>query len=155
MFSLISAGYRCKYIWLVFSYIYTTELIVYQLIILAADIASDLYLAALPLYRLWRLRMPSPQRRLIRLVFSTSLLTLVVVFILLIYSYGRIFEGPGSTFVWLMIVRIEEAICIVANNLTVLLSWGYKVFFGDADLDEEYTKYDTPRSWEHSGRSAV
>ncbi|KAF9002136.1 hypothetical protein BDQ17DRAFT_1243536, partial [Cyathus striatus] len=49
-----------------------------------SDIAGDLFLVTLPLHRLWRLRLPLAQRRLVRLVFSTSLLMLTVAATLLI-----------------------------------------------------------------------
>ncbi|KAF9002143.1 hypothetical protein BDQ17DRAFT_1542465 [Cyathus striatus] len=122
---------------------------------ISTDIASDIYLAVLPLYHLWRLRLSPPQRRLVRLVFSTSLLTLIVVVIFLISSYGGIFEGPGSSFLWLMIMRIEEAVSLIASNLTVLLSWGYKAFFRDTDIDDQSNKYITPLSWARSSQSTV
>ncbi|KAF8992184.1 hypothetical protein BDQ17DRAFT_1432598 [Cyathus striatus] len=111
---------------------------------IAMDIIGDVYLAALPLYRLWRLRLPLAQRRLIRLVFSTSLLTLPPVLLVLVWSYGGIIRGPGFGLVWIMLLQMEEAISVIANNLTVLIAWCYKSYSGDIDVDAESNKYVNP-----------
>ncbi|TFK35204.1 hypothetical protein BDQ12DRAFT_568986, partial [Crucibulum laeve] len=90
------------------------------------DIICDLLLVAFPLYRLWCIKLQPAQRRLVLLVFSTSFLTLIAVVALAIVSYGKVFKGPGALLVWVMTVKIEEAISVIACNLPVLVSWGYR-----------------------------
>ncbi|KAF8999796.1 hypothetical protein BDQ17DRAFT_733387 [Cyathus striatus] len=108
------------------------------------DIVGDTILVILPLHHLWRLRLRRSQRRLILMVFSTSLLTLITAVVVVIFSYASVLRGPGGLFVWLMVTQIEEAISVIASNLTVLISWGYRVFMGDANMDTETEKYITP-----------
>ncbi|TFK35236.1 hypothetical protein BDQ12DRAFT_668731 [Crucibulum laeve] len=93
-----------------------------------ADIIGDLLLVGFPLYRLWYIKLQPAQHRLVLLVFSTSVLTLVAVVAVATVSYGRFFKGPGALLVWLMMLNVEEAVSVIACNLPVLVSWGYRVF---------------------------
>ncbi|KAF9002142.1 hypothetical protein BDQ17DRAFT_550380 [Cyathus striatus] len=117
---------------------------------MTTDIAGDIFLAALPLYRLWRLRLPLAQRRLVRLVFSTSLIPLMGAIFLLALTYSEVINGPGSLIVWTMVVHIEGAISVIANHLTVLISWGYKACVKETDIDTESNQYVTPH-WTAAG----
>ncbi|TFK32506.1 hypothetical protein BDQ12DRAFT_500209 [Crucibulum laeve] len=98
-----------------------------------SDIIGDLSLVGFPLYRLWFIKLPPAQRRLVLLVFSTSLLTLAGAVGVAIAAYGKFFRGPGGLLVWLMTVKIEEAFSVFACNLPVLLSWGYRTFSKDTE----------------------
>ncbi|TFK35205.1 hypothetical protein BDQ12DRAFT_668704 [Crucibulum laeve] len=80
---------------------------------------------------LWYIKLQPAQRRLVLLVFSTSVLTLAAAVAVAIASYGKIFKGPGALLVWLMTTNIEESISVVACNLPVLVSWGYRVYSRD------------------------
>ncbi|KAF9002138.1 hypothetical protein BDQ17DRAFT_1426098 [Cyathus striatus] len=111
---------------------------------ISTEITGDVLLTALPLYRLWNLRLPLAQRRLVRLVFSTSLLPLAVSGVLLIFTYGNFMKGPGSSLVWIIMLQVEVAMSVIASHLTVLISWGYKAFIGDADIDAESNNYINP-----------
>ncbi|KAF8982899.1 hypothetical protein BDQ17DRAFT_1437671 [Cyathus striatus] len=101
---------------------------------IAMDIIGDVYLAAC--------------------LFSTSLLTLPPVFVVLVWSYSGIIKGPGFGLVWIMLLQMEEAISVIANNLTVLIAWCYKSFSGDIDVDAESNKYVNPH-WTTSSSSVV
>ncbi|TFK35224.1 hypothetical protein BDQ12DRAFT_726168 [Crucibulum laeve] len=92
------------------------------------DIVGDLLLVGFPMYRLRCLKLQSAQRRLVLLVFSTSVLTLVAVVAVAIVSYGSVFKGPGALLVWVMTLNIEEVISVIACNLPVLVCWGYRTF---------------------------
>ncbi|TFK32512.1 hypothetical protein BDQ12DRAFT_692395, partial [Crucibulum laeve] len=85
------------------------------------------------MYRLWCIKLQPVQRRLVILVFSTSVLTLVAVGAVAIVSYGRVVKGPRVLLVWLMTTNIEEAISVTACNLPVLVFWGYRTFSSDND----------------------
>ncbi|TFK32523.1 hypothetical protein BDQ12DRAFT_500578 [Crucibulum laeve] len=85
------------------------------------------------MYRLWYIKLRPAQRRLVFLVFSTSLLTLVAVGAVAVVSYGKVVKGPEASLVWLMTMNIEEAISVIACNLPVLVFWGYRTFLSDDD----------------------
>ncbi|KAF9002166.1 hypothetical protein BDQ17DRAFT_1426127 [Cyathus striatus] len=122
---------------------------------MATGITGDIYLVTLPLYRLWRLRLPAAHRRLVRIVFSTSVITLVAAVAALIFTYGGILRGPEAWLPWMMILKAEEALSVIASNLTVLISWAFRVFSGDADdIDAESNKHVTPH-WTLSSSSNV
>ncbi len=70
------------------------------------DSFSDVLLIAIPLYQLWHISSRTSERRLIRLVFSASVITLMASIGLCIISYGKILVGPGGPLVWLMACQI-------------------------------------------------
>ncbi|TFK31968.1 hypothetical protein BDQ12DRAFT_716689 [Crucibulum laeve] len=82
---------------------------------------------------LWYIKLQPAQHRLVLLVFSTSVLNLIAVVALAIVSYGRVFKGPGALLVWVMTVKIEEAISVIACSLPVLILWRYRTFSSDDD----------------------
>ncbi|TFK32519.1 hypothetical protein BDQ12DRAFT_773016 [Crucibulum laeve] len=101
---------------------------------------------------LWYIKLQPAQRRLVLLVFSTSVLTLVAVGAAAIVSYGKVVKGSGAKLVWLMTLNIEvsnanilfdflpdfgmvlkEAISVIACNLPVLVFWGYRAFSNNDD----------------------
>ncbi|KAF9003227.1 hypothetical protein BDQ17DRAFT_1242408, partial [Cyathus striatus] len=96
---------------------------------IATDIVGDVFLAALPLYRLWSLRLPPGQRRLVRLVFSTSLLPLIVAIFLFILTYGGITKGPGSVVIWTMMIQIEVSSTSVLSYYLISLDVGSAICY--------------------------
>ena len=66
------------------------------------DVVADVMLVAVPLHQVWLIKRPANERRLVRLVFSTSILTLVASLALCVVSYGGFLTGPGGLIVWLM-----------------------------------------------------
>ncbi|TFK32127.1 hypothetical protein BDQ12DRAFT_716594 [Crucibulum laeve] len=119
---------------------------VMTLLSVTTDIIGDMLLVGFPLYRLWSITLRPAQRRLVLLVFSTSVLTLVAATAVAIVSYGSLLKGPGVKLVWLMTVNIEQSISVIACNLPVLISWGYRVF--SCDDDNESGDHITPH-WSH------
>ena len=72
---------------------------------------GDIFLVAIPLYQLWNITLPQEERLRVRLVFSTSLLTLLSAIGLCLFSYGGIAKGPGRLVAWLMVCHIEVRAC--------------------------------------------
>ncbi|KAF9002137.1 hypothetical protein BDQ17DRAFT_1484314 [Cyathus striatus] len=108
--------------------------------------AAFVVLCTLPcaLNTVWENANTDVLRHLIRVVFSTSLLTLVVTVVILITIYAGVIDGPGASVVWATVVQTEEALSVIASNLTVLISWGYKAFAGGEDIDAESNTHITP-----------
>ncbi|TFK35217.1 hypothetical protein BDQ12DRAFT_612018, partial [Crucibulum laeve] len=71
------------------------------------DIIGDVLLVGFPIYRLWCIKLQPAQRRLVFLVFSTSVLTLVAVGVVAIVSNGRVVKGPRALLVLLTTMNIE------------------------------------------------
>ncbi|KAF4621466.1 hypothetical protein D9613_001226 [Agrocybe pediades] len=90
---------------------------------LSCDVIGDIFLVTIPLYQLWSINLPSEDRLRVRLVFSTSLFTLISAVGLCIFSYGGVAKGPGRLIVWLMVCHIEEAVSLIVCNLLVLVCW--------------------------------
>ncbi|TFK32134.1 hypothetical protein BDQ12DRAFT_617623 [Crucibulum laeve] len=82
---------------------------------LSTNLIGDILLAGFSLYRLWYIKLRPAQRRLVLLVFSTSVLTLIASVGVGIISYGRVAEGPGALLVWVMAINIEvsNTICVI------------------------------------------
>ncbi|KAF9554190.1 hypothetical protein CPC08DRAFT_615074, partial [Agrocybe pediades] len=78
------------------------------------DVIGDIFLVTIPLYQLWSINLPSEDRLRVRLVFSTSLFTLISAVGLCIFSYGGVAKGPG---------RLIEAVSLIVCNLLVLVCW--------------------------------
>lgn len=66
------------------------------------DVVADVILVAVPLHQIWCIKRRASERRLVRLVFSSSMLTLVASIALCVVSYGGFITGPGGLIVWLM-----------------------------------------------------
>ncbi|PPQ84026.1 hypothetical protein CVT25_000572, partial [Psilocybe cyanescens] len=82
----------------------------------AFDVVSDLALVAIPLNLLWNMNHASSQRRLVRLVFSASVLTLLASLCLCIVAYAGFMEGPGALLLWSMVCYI---LCPGSTNISL------------------------------------
>ncbi|TFK31965.1 hypothetical protein BDQ12DRAFT_671460 [Crucibulum laeve] len=83
-----------------------------------ADIIGDVLLVGFPMYRLWCSKLQPAQRRLVFLVFSTSVLTLVAVGVVAIVSNGRVVKGPRALLVLLTTMNIE----VITSHLIGVVS---------------------------------
>ncbi|TFK34320.1 hypothetical protein BDQ12DRAFT_763571 [Crucibulum laeve] len=115
-------------------------------IILCVNLTSDLILFGFPFYRLWYIKLRPAQRRLVLLVFSTSVLSLTGEVAFSIITYGKFLNGPGAMLVWPMTSNIYQAITVFACNFPVLISWGYRVY--SRDNDDESGDHIT-HHWSH------
>ncbi|TFK34325.1 hypothetical protein BDQ12DRAFT_636561, partial [Crucibulum laeve] len=66
------------------------------LVSVPTNFIGDVMLIAFPLYRLWYIKLRPAQRRLVLLVFSTSILTLVGEVVVAIVAFGRFLHGPEA-----------------------------------------------------------
>ncbi|KJA28286.1 hypothetical protein HYPSUDRAFT_690450 [Hypholoma sublateritium FD-334 SS-4] len=112
------------------------------------DSFSDVLLIAIPLYQLWHISSRTSERRLIRLVFSASVITLMASIGLCIISYGKILVGPGGPTIWLMSCQIFTAVSILTSNLLVLICWIRRFFPTDEGPIEMGDIHITPH-WTH------
>ena len=132
-------------------------------------------LVAVPLHQVWLIKRPANERRLVRLVFSTSILTLVASIALCVVSYGGFLTGPGGLIVWLMschvavsycallsvsgkltISRMQEAVAIFTSNALVAISWfhhrfsckdsNYSIDAGDVHITPHWSQQELPNS---------
>ncbi|KAF9473701.1 hypothetical protein BDN70DRAFT_925034 [Pholiota conissans] len=99
------------------------------------DIVGDIGLIAIPLHQLWCIKRHASEWRLVRLVFSSSVLTLVASIALCVVSYGGLITGPGGLIVWIMSCQVAEAVSIITSNLLVLICWFHKQFPGNDERD--------------------
>ena len=79
------------------------------------DVVADVMLVAVPLHQVWLIKRPANERRLVRLVFSTSILTLVASIALCVVSYGGFLTGPGGLIVWLMSCHVAVSYCTLLS----------------------------------------
>ena len=137
------------------------------------DVVADLMLVTVPLHQVWLIKRPANERRLVRLVFSTSILTLVASIALCVVSYGGFLTGPGGLIVWLMschvavsyftllsvswkltISRMQEAVAIFTSNALVAICWIHHKFpskdsncsidAGDVHITPHWSQHELP-----------
>ncbi|TFK39316.1 hypothetical protein BDQ12DRAFT_76913 [Crucibulum laeve] len=103
---------------------------------LVADVIADILLIASPFYMLWRVRLPTNQRRLVLTLFSASILTLASVILFAGLTFSPLMQGPGAPIVQAMVAQIESALSLIVCNLLVVVTFFYKNFHKDGNDPE-------------------
>lgn len=102
-----------------------------QLISLAANLASNILLTVCPLFLVLRLKMPTDERRLMVLLFASTLATLALCVGVIILSYAPIIRDDSFNMVLPMLNHLEVSIinpillaasCAVASLLAVAIA---------------------------------
>ncbi|KAH9479329.1 hypothetical protein JR316_0007919 [Psilocybe cubensis] len=109
-------------------------------LIVVANISSDSLLIATPLYKLWRVRLPRKQRRLILCGFTASALTTSATVACAVFLFAPESLEPGKTILRGKLSYFETGISLIACNLLVVMAYFYSVFHRGEDTELlEYT----------------
>jgi len=99
---------------------------------LCTDLTADTCLVAVPLRTLWRVRLPKPQRRLILLIFASSVLSSLLGIVYSVFVVLKLNEEPQKTRMRMALINgIKVAVILLVCNLLVIAMWLYRVFWKD------------------------
>ncbi|KAF9473419.1 hypothetical protein BDN70DRAFT_385383 [Pholiota conissans] len=94
-----------------------------RVIITSANLLSDAFLVAVPLYKLWRVRLPKRQRRLILGGFAASIMTTVPTVGCAIFQFAPSSWDPARQDIRLKLTYFESGNAIMASNLLVIITY--------------------------------
>ncbi|KDR80760.1 hypothetical protein GALMADRAFT_44145, partial [Galerina marginata CBS 339.88] len=106
-----------------------------RVLVIAANIFSDALLVATPLYKLWRIRLPRNQRRLILTGFTASALTTSATVGCAVFQFSPEKWEPAKTILREKLSYFEAGISFVVCNLLVVITYCYRVFGRGQDLE--------------------
>ncbi|PPQ78678.1 hypothetical protein CVT25_010699 [Psilocybe cyanescens] len=104
-------------------------------LVVFANIFSDSLLVATPLYKLWRVRLPRKQRRLILSGFTASVLTTSATVACAVFQFAPERLEPGKTILRGKLSYLETGISLIACNLLVVITYFYAVFCRGEDTE--------------------
>ncbi|KAF8188668.1 hypothetical protein BJ912DRAFT_1106729 [Pholiota molesta] len=87
------------------------------------NIIADVVLVGVPLYKLWRVRLPTRQRRLILGGFAASLVPALGIVVSTVFQLAPYSWEPGRTDGRLKVNYMLAAICLAACNLLVVITF--------------------------------
>ncbi|KAF9479999.1 hypothetical protein BDN70DRAFT_878170 [Pholiota conissans] len=87
------------------------------------NIVADLLLVAIPLYKLWCVRLPSRQRMLILAGFSASLLTTLGAIVCSVFQFAPDNWEPARSDLRSKISYLEAGVCLAACNFLVIITF--------------------------------
>ncbi|KAJ3506967.1 hypothetical protein NLJ89_g6565 [Agrocybe chaxingu] len=92
------------------------------------DLVADVSLVALPLVMIWRMRLPTQQRRLILIVVSGSILTIgtVVAFSVFCFIGTQSLDFTDDNILGAMMITLEDAVSLLVCNLFVIVTFFYR-----------------------------
>ncbi|KDR80807.1 hypothetical protein GALMADRAFT_61085, partial [Galerina marginata CBS 339.88] len=112
------------------------------------NLFSDTLLVATPLYKLWRVRLPRSQRRLILAGFAASALTTIPSIACSVFLFAPTNWGPGTQYLRIVLGHFVAGISLTACNLLVVITYIYNVL--RAREDQEPTISTPPETTERT-----
>ncbi|KAF8157967.1 hypothetical protein B0H34DRAFT_797398 [Crassisporium funariophilum] len=95
---------------------------------ITADFLADSLLVLCPCMMLWRIRLPTNQRRLVLALFSASILTLMSVSLFCALWYGKIYMGVNEDVLRTTTSHLEATTSLIVSNLLVVTMFFYRIF---------------------------
>ncbi|KDR80814.1 hypothetical protein GALMADRAFT_222412 [Galerina marginata CBS 339.88] len=118
-----------------------------RVVITTANFIADSCLVATPLFKLWHVRLPRKQRRLILAGFAASALTTTATIGCSIVQFGPAKWDPARQYLRVLFRYFEIAICLIACNLLVVITYIYNRL---SRHEEELTRPTEPETAETS-----
>lgn len=77
------------------------------------DITADFLLIAIPLFKIWRVKLDGNQRLLVLSVFSASVFTLLSTLVFSTFTFGAFNHGPSRNILLIVTAHIEVSMLSV------------------------------------------
>ncbi|KAF8967770.1 hypothetical protein BDZ97DRAFT_1916703 [Flammula alnicola] len=118
-----------------------------RVLVTVANIFSDALLVATPLYKLWRIRLPRNQRRLILGAFAASAMTTTATIACAVFQFAPEKWEPAKTNLRVKLSYLEAGISLIVCNLLVMVTFVHTMFHRGQDLELSDDTSETPYGW--------